>query len=183
MRYSNQTIRQMERESIEGWIRRAANDHIFADHRSVLDYGCGVQPYRGHIEDGGGDYTGYNRAVNPGLPHLDRVDVGPDQPLELAWDVIVCTQVLQYIADVPELFEHFYRALTKDGGAGYLVLTYATNWDEVETEDLHRHTYSGIHRLLKRAGFWIHAHERRAEVELGGFRFPLGGAVIAQAQR
>lgn len=181
LRANGSTIRELERASIADVIARAAELGIFAG-RLVLDYGCGRQPYRDLIEGAGGDYIGWNRARFPGLPPADRVDVGEiDDPLAHTWDVIVCTQVVQYVPHVERLLCDFWRALQLR--AGMLVLTYPTCWDEVEPEDLHRFTRAGVDRLLVGNGFETLEHERRAEVELGGFRFPLGGGVIARARR
>lgn len=181
LRANGSTIRELERDSIGRFVRLAGDLRHF-EGRNVLDYGCGRQPYRQIIEEAGGIYAGWNRANLPGLPPADRVDIG-DDPFDpwIAWDAIVCTQVVQYVPDVEALLCDFWRALNVR--AGVLVLTYPTCWDEVEPEDLHRFTRAGVERLLGRVGFETLEHVRRAEVELRGFRFPLGGGVIARARR
>ena len=76
------------------------------------------------------------------------------------------------------------------GENGYLVMTYPTNWPEVEPEDLHRFTKAGMERLLTEAGFTIVMHQRRASVFAGEFKnsppfdreeFALGYGVVAKA--
>jgi SAM-dependent methyltransferase len=159
------SIRQIERESIRSFVERYS--YYLCGH--VLDFGCGKpgtcrepQPYRSLIT---GDYYGQ--------------DVG-DKPITEVnfFDAIVCTQVIQYIHDPMWLLGQFKVLLKADG---YLVMSYPTNWDEVEDTDYWRFTKAGMNLLLSANGFRTVHHERRAEVELSGFRFPLGYGVVAQA--
>ena len=60
-------------------------------------------------------------------------------------------------------------------------MTYPVCWDEVETNDYWRFTKWGMERMLRRAEFAIIAHERRAEIDLNGFKFPLGYGAVAFA--
>lgn len=144
---------------------------------SVLDYGAGLQPYRRYVESVGGVYVPWDRVGLPGSVATE--DAGPHDPLKSGWDTIVCTQVLQYVLSPFQLLKDFYYALlTKQG---VLLLTYATNWDEVEDEDLWRFTKAGMERLLFLAGFEVLSHERRAEVSCNDFTFPLGYGVVARA--
>lgn len=133
-----------------GEIRRFVAIHNYAERR-VLDYGCGAAPYRDVIEDFGGEWHGYNRAWYPGGP---QVNVGDDDPLGRRWDVVLSTQMLQYVPHPDELLANFAQALYPHG---WLVLTYATNWPEVEREDLHRFTRTGMEALL--GGWTIEQHE------------------------
>ncbi len=52
-------------------------------------------------------------------------------------------------------------------------------WDEIEPTDLHRHTQHGMRALLEAAGFEVVDLQRRASIELGGFRFTLGYGATA----
>jgi SAM-dependent methyltransferase len=168
--WNTHTIRELERASIRSFVER---NRQYLKGR-VLDFGCGrpgtcavPQPYRDLVE---GEYLGYDLG--------DRIPVPP-------FDAILCTQVVQYMEDVPELLRYFHAVLTRFGQddlspSGHLVLTYPTNWDEVESFDLWRFTKTGMEMLLKTAGFKIVTHERRAEIDLGGFKFPLGYGVVAQ---
>ena len=137
----------------------------------VLDFGCGTAPYRGIVETNGGEWVGYNRGIYPGG---SKEDIGPEKPLVQWWDVILSTQTLQYIPDVPSLLRTFRFRSSK------LVLTVATNWPEVEPEDLHRFTATGITQLLNDADW--HVSELR---QLGAIPFgereacALGYGVVA----
>jgi hypothetical protein len=135
----------------------------------VLDYGCGAAPYREIVETMGGHWNGYNRAIYPGGP---QIDVGPNHPLEEEWDVILCTQMLQYVPDPIDLLHHFHASTKK------LVLTYATNWPEVEPEDLFRFTRCGMERVLSE---WkILDHRVLGSIPFGDREFiALGYGVVA----
>lgn len=127
----------------------------------VLDFGCGDEPHRKIIEAAGGDWVGYNRTDFPGS---NEPNVGPDEPLAESWDAIVCAQLLQYVPDVAELLERFRAALTP---RGRLILTYATNWPEVEQTDLWRFTKAGMAELLHRGCWQIEQHARLGAVSFG----------------
>jgi predicted TPR repeat methyltransferase len=161
--WNNDTIRELERRSIRAFV---AKQRGYLKGR-VLDFGAGKpgtcrepQPYSDLVA---GEY----------LP-FDLGDTMPTTP----FDAVLMTQVLQYI-EAPADLLCLIRGWLVDGG--HLICTYQTNWDEVEPADLWRFTRSGMEKLLRDAGFAIVAHERRAEVNLGGFRFALGHGVVARA--
>lgn len=174
MEYSNDTIRQMEKDSIWGFVE----DTRDLMRGRTLDYGCGLQPYRTlvELEPWPTDYTPYDRMENPGS--VVKTDVGPDHPLSMIWDTIICNQVVQYVPDVQGLLGLMKWSLNP---GGYLLMTYPTTWAEVEPEDLHRFTRSGMQRMLSEAGFFVERHEQRGAIDLGGFRLALGYGVAARA--
>ncbi len=108
----------------------------------VLDFGCDVAPYRDIVESKGAEWHGYNRVSFPS--GHKREDVGPEAPLLENWDMILCTQVFQYVSNLSHLLNQM-AACCKT-----LVATYATNWPEVEREDLYRYTGSGMEHQLRR---------------------------------
>lgn len=178
MSWNNFTVRELERESIRSFVASAA---AHFDGR-VLDYGCGKQPYRGIVEDAGGEYVGYDRVDYPGNVSEEDLPERSPNPLysgEGPWAAILCTQILQYVPDVRGLLSEFRFELIGPK-YGVLVLTYATNWAEVEREDLHRFTQAGMERLLHITGYSILRHERRASLNLSGFDLALGYGVIAR---
>ncbi len=122
----------------------------------VLDYGCDIAPYRDIVEGKGAEWHGYNRVSFPS--GHKRADVGASAPLAQEWDMILCTQVLQYVPDAQALLLYFGLACNT------LVMTYATNWPEVEADDLFRYTHSGMEALLHD---WTIVHHR----ELGSVTF------------
>ena len=157
--WNNDTVRALERRSIRTFMERN-RDYL---RGRVLDFGAGKQPYRDLVQ---GKYVPLER--------------GDDLPSgEEGFDCIICNQVFQYLEQPSGVLGRFNEWLypTK----GYLVMSYATNWDEVESEDLFRFTKKGMEFLLARSKFEVVAHERRAEINLNGFKFPLGYGVVARA--
>lgn len=156
-------IRQMQRELIVGFLM----EQDFSG--KVLDYGCGAAPYRAIVEQHGGQWHGFNRSYFPGGP---KVDVGPDDPFTESWDVILCTQMLQYVPEPLGLLAKFREHSKK------LVLTYATNWPEVESEDWHRFTRSGMENML--ADWYIDKHRPLGTLPFGDREhIALGYGVVA----
>ncbi len=174
-------LTQRENESIRKFVHQAADEGYLRGR--VLDYGCGTGPYRRIVEEHGGVYEGYDRAD---FPENQSGDVGWFFPFEKGWDAILCNQVVQYVPLYPDLdgLEHllisFQQALSNKHG--HLVLTYPTNWPEVQEADLHRFTKAGMERLLTEAGFTIVMHERRATSAVmidANYVFALGYGVVA----
>lgn len=185
------TLRELERDSIRAFVQSAADDGYLSGR--VLDYGCGKQPYRDIVKAAGGEYLPFDRVAFPAS--CAEQDWGDDDAEIGTLDAILCTQVIQYIEDpfallrrMPSLFGGLKHV---DLGGGCLVLTYPTNWPEVEPEDLHRFTKAGMERLLTDAGFAIIRHEPRAFARLCDESVPknllssewlaLGYGVIARA--
>lgn len=172
-------LREIERESIRAFVQRAADEGYLSGR--VLDYGCGKQPYRDIVEANKdfAKYEAYDQKSFPG--NTSGKDVGPPDPdWPHAWDVVLSTQVVQYVPDVPLWLRGIHDFLLFEG---HLVMTYPTNWPEVEPEDLHRFTKSGMERLLTEAGFEIVLHQLRAESQLvdGGDWVALGYGCVARA--
>lgn len=167
-------IRDLERASLRDFVGSCGP--IFYG-RNVLDYGCGRMPYRDIVDRAGGGYFEYDRPSFPG--NVGGEVHGPEDPLAAAWDVILCTQVVQYLPHVSDVLVAFRESLLSLGG--YLVLTGPTCWPEVEPEDLHRFTRRGIEALLRAAGFTVERLERRSYVEYAGEEFSLGWGAVAKA--
>lgn len=159
--YPNDAIRQIERASIRTFMEE---NRQYLKGR-VLDFGAGKpgtclqpQPYRDLVE---GEYI----ACDKGDSVSGR------------FDAVMCNQVAQYLFDPFGTIEAFRNRMRGDG---YLVMTYPTNWAEVEATDFWRFTKAGMEHMLKLASFTVLAHQLRAEVRIGNFSFPLGYGVVAQ---
>lgn len=167
-------LTRLERESIQTFVKQAASEGYFSGR--VLDYGCGFQPYRKVVEYKGGDYTGYDRAF---LPANQSGDVGPDDPdWPRSFDTVLCTQVIQFTHD-PYLFLRELHGYLVEGG--HLVMTYPTNWPEVEETDLWRFPRAGMESLLTQANFTVVMHQRRESIFDAGYEWALGYGVICRA--
>lgn len=178
-------LREAEAQSIRQFVRRAGRDGYLRGR--VIDYGCGQQPYRELVEKFGGEYVGYDRVDFPG--NVSCEDIGFLEAEEEAlgftidwddWNAVLCNQVLQYVPDAAALLMWFRHILS--GKTGHLVMTYPTNWPEVEPWDLHRFTKAGMDRLLTDAGFEIVRHDWRHGFHArSGESFTAGYGVIARA--
>lgn len=145
----------------------------------VLDFGCGKQPYRDIVEVVGGEYVGFDRASFPA--NVSGEDIGDAYGEDL--DAILCTQVLQYVPYPRDILWHWRSVLCDLAGRpkGHIVVTYPTHWPEVEPEDLHRFTKTGMERMLSDTGFTIIEHAFRHGFQHNGVSFVCGYGVIARA--
>lgn len=163
-------LRERERESIRAFLRI----HAFAFHgKRVLDYGAGRQPYRDLVEESGGEYVPFDSPAFPAsVAERDTTELerGP-------WDVILCTQVVQYVPAPLALLEMFHAELEITGGK--LLMTGPTNWPIVEREDRWRITLTGIEALAREAGFSYAEGGYRHAGRIEGEEYPYGWAMIA----
>lgn len=198
------SLRDLERRSIRSFVQGAADGGYLSGR--VLDYGCGKQPYRDIVEAVGGEYHGYDRKDFAG--NVSEEDIGflgdpcvAGYPMHARredgkgfasqkWDAVLCTQVVQYLRPGVEWEDPALELLAEINFGlkigGVLVLTYPTNWAEVEDTDLQRYTKAGMEeRLLNgTAGpYEIIRHEPReiVAVTLDGENLYAGYGVIARA--
>lgn len=174
MSWNNATLREREKASIEGFVLNQAEKLT----GRVLDFGCGLQPYRKIVENSGGDYHPFDRLGYPGC--TVHTSVGNDWPLtqRVQWDAILCTQVIQYVPDPMKLIRDFWFAL-KPGG--WLVLTGPTNWPEVEVEDFWRVTICGAAHMLEATGFSEIDVSSRECIRINDFGLSLGWGATGRA--
>lgn len=169
------SIREAERASIVAFLDRYSGR--FAGMR-VLDYGSGARPYQELIEAAGGFYTPFDDEAFPGHVSGYESNSWPHIWLADPFDVVVCTQVVQYVVDVREFFSRLRGRTRKRNGL--LLMTGPTNWPLVETvTDLRRYTTSGIFQELDMAGFHSIEVGYRHEVEFEGETWPLGWWAVA----
>lgn len=166
------SLRDIERASIRAFLTDHAE--LFGTRR-VLDYGAGNQPYRQLIEDAGGIYFGYDSQTFPGavagIPEdCSRIPKGE-------FDVIVCTQVVQY-QDEPLTDMRLMRySLTDDG---WLLMTGPINWPWRERDDRRRYTPTEVTDMLHRAGFTRVQVDVRASVKFEGEEWAIGWQAVAR---
>jgi len=177
------SLREAEATSIRKFIQAAADDGYLSGR--VLDYGCGKQPYRDIVEAAGGTYYGYDNAslpANVSGENVGSLDHFGDHRYAGA---VLCTQVLQYVEDTDDTLGFLRWVLGGDrwqqNKRGHLVLTYPTNWPEVEPDDLHRFTKAGMELHLVEAGFEIIRHDFRHGFQHEGVSFTCGYGCIARA--
>ena len=157
----------LERNLILGVVREAAA--ATPAGARVLDAGAGDAPYRelfGHT-----DYktTDWAESVHPGARSADIIASLDALPVDDAsFDVVLCTQVLEHVAEPAAVLAELRRVL-RDGGELWLTVPFVGELHE-EPHDHYRYTSHGLRGLCERAGF--------GEIRT----WPLGGYFTAMAQ-
>ena len=148
------SIRAIEQTSIKEYV--ALHKNLLTGR--VLDFGSGTQPYRQLVS---GEYVPFEKGeLFPGG----------------TFDAVLMNQVVQYLHNPKETFQH----LAKVGK--HLVMTYPTNWEEVESDDWHRFTKKGMERILLESGYTIIEHKKRCSITFINFELVLGYGVVAESQ-
>ena len=135
--------------------RRAVVDflHEIAPSLSgtVLDVGCGHQPYRSLVTATGASYVGLD------LPPTryrapDVVWEGTAIPLRSdSVDCALATELLEHVPDPQPLLREVHRVL-RPGGRLYLTVPYLWPLHDVP-DDMYRYTPFALERALRAAGF------------------------------
>jgi SAM-dependent methyltransferase len=147
-------------------IWRALERALSTCEGRVLDVGCGMQPYRHMLGARVTHYVGVDRIGELTRPTI----VGTAEALpvpDASIDVVVCTMVLEHVADPRKVLAEARRVLAPNGR---IVLTVPGVWPAHEVpHDYWRFTRFGLESLLR-------------EFDLEGSIEPLGGlwAVVGQ---
>lgn len=168
----------------------------------ALDVGCGEQPFRDAVQRSGYRYVGMD--VQQNAAH--NVDIVAPIDVELSnadvlgkFDLILCTEVLEHVADWFTAFRNF-RALLRPGGC--VVITSPFLWPlHEEPYDFWRPTLHAVRYVANRSGLDVLVTEqggtasqalstalgvtdiRRPRGPLAGIRRGLLAALRAAAQR
>jgi SAM-dependent methyltransferase len=138
----------LERSSIYSFVAEQAS--LLPVGSRVIDVGAGEAPYRELFA--AQSYLTLDRADTP---HSGSVDLNGDAdsiPAEAdSFDAVLCTQVLEHVAEPRNALREFHRVLRP---GGLLIATVPFVWEEHETPfDYYRYTRYGIDHLVCRAGF------------------------------
>jgi SAM-dependent methyltransferase len=118
----------------------------------VLDAGAGAAPYRplfAHCDYVTQDWPG---SVHAGARAPDIVADLHRLPVEEAsFDAVVCTEVLEHVAEPAVVLAELRRVL-RPGGSLLLTVPFVVELHE-EPDDHYRYTSHGLRGLLARAGF------------------------------
>jgi 2-polyprenyl-3-methyl-5-hydroxy-6-metoxy-1,4-benzoquinol methylase len=122
---------------------------------TVLDVGCGVQPYRG-LFDPSVKYIGIdttNSKTHFGYETPDTLYYSGDRwPVEnISVDFILCTETLEHVQD-PTVFLKEAARVLRPSGEMVLTVPFAARWHFIPY-DYWRYTPSGLQVLLEKAGF------------------------------
>ncbi len=140
---------------------------------ATLDVGCGRKPYEKTFFVGAEKYTGMDYLTDRSTP--DVVGSATDIPLsDATFDTVVCTEVLEHVADPLKALREMYRVL-KPGG--YLILSTPMYWPRHEVPyDYFRYPYDGLLHLVNTSGFEL------VQLFNRGRSYAFIGQVIQQTQ-
>ncbi len=113
---------------------------------SVLDLGSGTAPYA--------PLFSHRRYVTADLfaDSSVRCDALALPFADDAFDLVLCTEVLEHVSDPDATLQEIHRTLRTEG---VLVLTTPLTWGVHAKQDFHRWTESGLRRLLARHRFEV----------------------------
>lgn len=135
----------------------------------VLDAGAGEAPYRELFAHCDYTTTDWSASVHPGARSVDIVASLDSLPMrDGAFEAIVCTQVLEHVADPATVLVELHRVLAP-GGTLWITVPFVGELHE-EPWDFYRYTSHGLRHLCEQAGF--------VDVHVA----PLGGYFATMAQ-
>jgi SAM-dependent methyltransferase len=123
---------------------------------TVLDVGCGAQPYR-RLLPSDAEYIGLdieraNADFGYAIPDVRLIGDDGRWPVhDSQADVVLATETLEHVPDPPAFLAEAYRCL-RPGGRLVLTVPYAARWHYIPN-DYWRFTPSALRILLERAGF------------------------------
>jgi SAM-dependent methyltransferase len=139
-----------ERESILQFVAGAAR--ATAEGARVLDVGAGDAPYRELFAHTEYRTTDWEQSPHEGAEHVDFVGPAEQLPVaDAAFDVALCTQVLEHVPEPARVLAELARVL-RPGGRLYLSVPLVWELHEMP-HDYFRYTSRGIEHLLGATGF------------------------------
>ncbi|MDQ6775771.1 MAG: class I SAM-dependent methyltransferase [Actinomycetota bacterium] len=123
---------------------------------TVVDVGCGAQPYRGLLPEGtryiGLDIEQALERFGYELAGARAISSDGRWPLEDGEaDLVLATETLEHVPEPVAFLERAFRAL-RPGGRVIITTPFAARWHYIP-HDYWRFTPSSLRLLLKRAGF------------------------------
>ncbi len=136
-------------------IRESVAAHAPLAHGVLLDVGCGLKPYKNIFAPFVETYYGTEYNADSGY-RGNRADVASDAAFmpfaDECVDTILCTEVLEHVADPERVVGEFARIL-KPGG---IIITTAPFFYPIHDEyDFFRYTDKGIAAMMQRHGLKI----------------------------
>ncbi|WP_176473497.1 class I SAM-dependent methyltransferase [Sphingopyxis sp. GW247-27LB] len=139
-------------------LTRAITSHLserLNRGQRLLDFGCGVMPYRALVEERGAIYLGADFGGNA------MVSIMPDGSLDAvadaSVDIVLSVQVLEHVRDLDRYFAEIDRVLKPDGTL--LLSTHGTWLFHPHPEDHRRWTRTGLAHDIETRGFRVEAVE------------------------
>ena len=116
----------------------------------VLDVGCGEKPYYPLFASRAAEYRGIDAAPGPQVDDVGAVEALPYP--DGSFDVVLCTQVLEHVADPRRAVAEIARVLAPGGAA--FVSTHGVFLYHPDPVDLWRWTHAGLERLFASSAAW-----------------------------
>lgn len=140
---------------------------------TVLDVGCGAQPFRGLLPDGtryrGIDTIDAKERFGYEVPDVLYFDGGRWPVEDASADVILCTEVLEHVFDV-EAFLGEARRCSRPRGMLVLTVPFAARW-HYAPHDYWRFTPSSLALLLDQAGFTdVRVYQRGNPITVAAYK-------------
>ena len=128
----------------------------------AVDVGCGRQPFRARLQAAGYTYTGLDTQPNPDgttdlICAIDR-PLPPEARAAGPFDLILCTEVLEHVADWATAFDNL-RTLLAPGGHVLITCPHVYILHE-EPYDFWRPTPHAIAHYAQRAGLQVLRNQR-----------------------
>jgi SAM-dependent methyltransferase len=157
-----------------GTVWRDLVDVLSRVHGTLLDVGCGAQPYRPLLPKDA-TYVGIDTADarevfgyhTPDTKYYDGLHWPID---DRSVDVVLATETLEHVKEPDRFLAEAYRCL-RVGGRLVLTVPFAARWHFIPA-DYWRFTPSGLLHLLARAGFSsIVVHARGNALTVACYKF------------
>ena len=138
------------RAALSAWLQvEAARAHADLGRYRVLDVGSGIKPYLPYFEP----YADSHVGVDIGNPAADLEGSVEALPVEDgAFDVVLCTQVLEHVEDPARAVRELHR-VTSAGGR-VLASTHGVQVYHPSPSDYWRWTHAGLERLFAQSADW-----------------------------
>jgi SAM-dependent methyltransferase len=138
------------RAALSAWLEaEAVRAHADLGRYQVLDVGCGSKPYLPYFEPYADTYVGVDIA-NPVADIEGSVEALPVE--DGAFDLVLCTQVLEHVEDPGRAVRELHRA-TSPGGR-VLASTHGVQVYHPSPADYWRWTHAGLERLFSQSADW-----------------------------
>jgi len=155
---------------------------------TLVDVGCGAQPYRGLLPADtayiGLDTEESEANFGYSIPGVRRIARGESWPVDdCSADTVLATETLEHVQDPDGFLGQAYRCL-RPGGRVILTVPFAARWHYIP-HDYWRFTPSGLRLLLERAGFTeVAVHGRGNELTVACYKLIslLLGIALPQAR-
>jgi SAM-dependent methyltransferase len=134
------------RRPLADWLRR---EGAAAQGKRVLDVGCGQKPYYPFFAEAA-SYVGVDVQENPHADLHGSIEALPVE--DGAFDVVLCTQVLEHVED-PDVAVRELHRVTAPGGR-VLASTHGVMVYHPNPSDHWRWTHTGLTKLFARNGDW-----------------------------